>query len=440
MQVAAAAPVRLGTGGVKPLFRPEVASAQQADWLGSVRLLQPPSLGWLTVAALAAAVGCATFLATASYTRKATLPGLLMPAAGVVRLSAPQPGVVVQRLIQEGQAVRQGEALFVLRTPQGALLEDAQTEVRRSLAERRAALQHTAKLQQQLTNTRLQALERRLKAQQAELTQLDAEVAAQQQRLALARESLERQRALLAQQFLSPAQVQSKEEEVLAVQAQLQALRRQRATLERERAELEGERAGLPVQGAQQQSEALHSLAVLARESAEQDPARQFVVQAPSDGVVGTVAAQAGQSVLEGSALAVLLPAKSEPLRAELLAPASAVGLLRPGQVVWLRYEAFAYQRHGMHQGRVLSVSTLPLSAQDVAAMPLPAAAADAQARAAGELGARYRVQVQLDDDPGPAMPQPLRPGMALMADVAIDKRRLVEWMFAPLLGVAGRL
>ena len=36
--------------------------------------------------------------------------------------------------------------------------------------------------------------------------------------------------------------------------------------------------------------------------------------------------------------------------------------------------------------------------------------------------------------------PQPLAAGMQLEADVLLERRRLVEWLFEPLLGLAGRL
>ena len=36
--------------------------------------------------------------------------------------------------------------------------------------------------------------------------------------------------------------------------------------------------------------------------------------------------------------------------------------------------------------------------------------------------------------------PQPLAAGMQLEADVLLDRRRLIEWIFEPLLSVTGRV
>ena len=48
-----------------------------------------------------------------------------------------------------------------------------------------------------------------------------------------------------------------------------------------------------------------------------------------------------------------------------------------------------------------------------------------------------FRITVALDEAPG-AMP--LAAGMRLQADVLLERRRLVEWLFEPLLGLGSRL
>ena len=53
-----------------------------------------------------------------------------------------------------------------------------------------------------------------------------------------------------------------------------------------------------------------------------------------------------------------------------------------------------------------------------------------------------YRITVALDSQQVPAYGalQPLAPGMQLDADVPIDRRKLYEWLFEPVLGMAGRV
>jgi membrane fusion protein len=123
-----------------------------------------------------------------------------------------------------------------------------------------------------------------------------------------------------------------------------------------------------------------------------------------------------------------LLPADAR-LRAHLYAPSSAVGFLRADQPVLLRYQAFPYQKFGHHKGQVLQVSRTPLSAGELGLAP-------------GGAEPMYRVTVTLErqtvDAYGQA--QPLAAGMQLEADVLLDRRRLIEWIFEPVLGLSGRV
>jgi membrane fusion protein len=50
-----------------------------------------------------------------------------------------------------------------------------------------------------------------------------------------------------------------------------------------------------------------------------------------------------------------------------------------------------------------------------------------------------FRITVALDESPAPQA-MPLAAGMRLQADVLLERRRLIEWLFEPLLGLGSRL
>lgn len=417
---------------MRPLFRPESVEAQSQQWLGRVQLVRPVALQWLTAGIVAVALATGAFLTLAEYTRKAQVAGVLVPDRGLIRLVPATSGTVLERRISEGQTVHAGEVLFVLALERTTLDVGTQATVQRSLDERQRSLQEAAQQQHQLTASQASAIERRLQALALEQAQLDTEMALQRQRLVLARQAQARLEALRADNFISSAQVQAKGEELLGLQAQGEALARQRAALARQQAELEGEQRGLPLQARAAQGNIVRDLAALSREAVEQDAARQVVIRAPQDGTVSAVLAEPGQSVSASSALASLVPAGAQ-LQAHLYAPSSAIGFVRPGQAVRLRYEAYPYQKYGHHAGRVLQVSRTPLAASELAALSLPAASAER----VGE--PMFRITVALDDE-GPALPQAPVAGMRLQADVLLERRRLIEWLFEPLLGLSERL
>jgi membrane fusion protein len=416
------------------IFRPESIEGQRQAWLGSIQLIRPVSLALLTFFVLVVVACVAAYLMLGEYTRKARVTGYLVPDRGVIRLVAPQPATVVESHVAEGRAVRQGDVLFVLAVDQATLNADNQVAVKRSLAARERSLQGAAQQQNQLEQTRAAALDRQVDDMRRELAQMEAEAELQQQRLQLARQAQARLESLRGDNFVSAAQVQTKTEEVLGLRAQLQTLERQRAAHLREIGSLQAQRRELPLRAQTQQGEIDRDLATLAQQAAENEAPRRIVVRAPQDGVISAVLAETGHSVTPASALASLLPADAR-LQAHLFAPSSAVGFLRPDQPVLLRYQAFPYQKFGHQAGQVVQVSRAPLQAAELASLPLTSA---------GATGGQpmYRITVALERQSVVAygQAQPLSPGMELEADVLLDRRRLIEWIFEPVLGIAGRV
>ena len=413
------------------IFRREALESQQSSWIGEIQLVRPLSLALLTGGVALAVLAAAAFLALGEYTRKVHVSGVLVPDRGVIRLVPPQDAVVAERRVVEGARVRAGDVLFVLSLDRAAAGGDVQAAVQRTLAEREKSLRQAASQQQALLDSQAAALDRRRADLQRERADLDAEAALLAKRIALAEQAQARLESLRADNFISAAQVQAKAEELLGLQAQRQAQERQRSAHEREIAAAEAQRRELPLQAGARIGELERERAELAQKSAESEAQRSLVIRAPQDGVVSGLLASPGQTVTAASALASLVPAGST-LQAQLFAPSSAVGFLRAQQPVLLRYHAFAYQKFGHQQGWIEQVSLAPLQAAELAGQPWVGSSREPM----------YRITVALDRQQVPAYGalQPLAPGMQLDADVPIERRKLYEWLFEPVLGMVGRV
>jgi membrane fusion protein len=425
------------------LFRTESVEHQSRSWLGGIQLVRPVPLALLTGLVACTAMATGLFLFQGEYTRKAHVLGVIVPDRGLLRLPSPAVGTVVERRVSEGDPVRAGDVLFVVSVDKSTLKGDAQSAVQGSLDARQRSLQEARAQSQALEREQVAALTRQIEDMRRELQQMDGEAELQQQRLALALKAQARLESLQAENFVSSAHVQTRAEEVLGLRAQVVALARQRTAHQREIAALEALRREKPLQAQSQRGTIDRDLAELAQESAQSDALQRIVVRAPQTGVVTAVLAAPGDSVSPAAALASLLPEGAR-MQAELFAPSSAVGFLRPRQAVQLRYQAFPFQKFGHHPGQVLQVSRTPLQAAELASLPLAtgttSAAPNSSARPPGE--PLYRITVELDRQTVQAygVAQPLVAGMQLEADVLLDRRRLIEWIFEPLLSVSGRL
>jgi membrane fusion protein len=91
---------------------------------------------------------------------------------------------------------------------------------------------------------------------------------------------------------------------------------------------------------------------------------RSIDIRAPSDGVVTSIVAHPGQTISAGAPMLKIVPSHAS-MQAELLAPSSAVGFIREGGRVLMRYSAYPYQKFGGYLGTVAAVSDAAISAEE---------------------------------------------------------------------------
>ncbi len=120
-------------------------------------------------------------------------------------------------------------------------------------------------------------------------------------------------------------------------------------------------------------------------------------------------------------------------MQAHLYAPSRAMGFVKPGDAVLLRYQAYPYQKFGHARGRVLQVARTALPSQELAGV------AGSQP-GGGEPVYRITVELARQSIRAYGKPQPLQAGMLLEADVLQDTRRLYEWVLEPLYSLTGKL
>ncbi len=422
------------------LFRDEVFSARQSQWLGTIRIGRPPSFTLVTGTALVLAAAFAAFAAWGEITRKARLPGLLMPASGALNITVPQPGVLLEVNVKEGDAVDAGQVLAVLSTDRTTAKGELGTLIAHTLQQRRTAIDAERQLAQRHARERDDALAQRLRSLDAERRQAEGELDTAQRRMNLADKSVERYRQLAREGFVSDIQAQQKQEELLDLQAREGQARRALIALERDAQSLSAERlsnaTGLQTQLAQIE----RSLASLDQEATENAARERIVIKAPQAATVSALTVHAGQALQPGQTMATLVPrgakAASE-IEAHLYAPSRTAGFVQPGQKVWLRYAAYPYQKFGMAEGEIVSVSRTPISPQD-----LPPGQALALSQAAQSSEPLYRITTKLHQQTITTYGQvkPLKPGMALEADVLQDRRAVWEWVLEPVLAASSHL
>lgn len=412
-----------------PLFRPAALAAERHSALGAVALASP--ISFIVLSALLGAIAAAfvTFAWLGEYTAHQTLHGSVLPVGGIVDVTSPQLGTLLERHVVAGRRVAAGEPLYVVsgeRTSPGA--GPTQAAIGEQLARRHASLTRQVAMTRALERAERTALANRLAALEREVRTLDVALGAQRERLALAAAGAERFARLRALGHVAEEQRALKEAELLEQRTRLTTLERELAALTRQRVELEGRGAALGPEYDNAIAELERSLAATELDIAANEAQRAVIVTAPRAGVATVVVGEVGQTVEPGALLAAIVPEDAR-LVAELHAPSRAVGFIAPGDAVRLRHAAFPYQKFGHAHGTVLEVSATPLGARTGVTSP-----------ARGE--PLYRIVVALDSPTVLAygVAHPLLAGMSVEADVLLETRRIYEWLFEPLFAMAGRL
>lgn len=418
------------------LFRREALASKEMQWLGHIVMVRPLSFSILTLRSMAVAALIAGVLLFATYTKRATVQGHLLPAAGQIRVVSQQPGVVLEKLVQEGQLVEKGAVLYKISSERygedaGAVL----ASISQNLAHRRESLQGEQKKSRQLHADERHTLTRKITSLHEELAVLAEQLNSQQHLLALADNAIQRYQGLLDKGYISQDQFQQRQSEQLGQVQVLQRLRRERTSLEQQLVERTNELSGLDSRQTNQLAQIDRQLSALAQELTESEARRAFIITAPEAGVATAVLAEAGHSVDARFPLLLIIPTGSH-LEAELYAPSKAVGFVQPGDPVNVRYQAYPYQKFGIYRGELVSVSRTSIS-------PFELSSAANLFQGAGETREPlYRLRVRLDNQAVTAYgrQQALQSGMLLEADILQESRRLYEWVLEPLYSLAGRV
>jgi membrane fusion protein len=407
-------------------IRAEVIDARRSRKAGAIVLARPVPLKVAAGCGVAVTLALGLLLGFGEYTSKVRVTGQLAYAGGAVKVVAPQFGRITARHVKEGQAVKVGQALFDLsaeRIDGGGSID---ARIGASLANRREQIiQRRDAALQQLAQREGQLADQQRLAQSALATHQGA-VAIQDELVKSARANVERYGKLAKKGFVAPAVLAQYKNALNVELAKRNALTLNLSDARRALLQVQQEAAALTGQGRITSTEAAQALAALEQEAAEHDGRSVLRVTAPAAGAVTAFGYSVGQTIQAGAVLAAVLPAVSV-LEAQLLIPSRARSAVAVGQQVQLRIDSFPYQKYGLVSGTITQVELNPIndgvqpSAAGAATAPMYRATVALSTNTLTMYGKRHAFE----------------PGLTLEADIFNDRRRLIEWVFDPLISAA---
>ncbi len=408
----------------QPLIRPEVFAARRQQWLGEARVGLPSLAGGLIVLAVLSALVLLLLLTFGSYTRRASVVGEIVPAAGLLRMDAQAAGVVSALYVDEGSKVKRGQTLLLISVEQtSAALGDTGSLVAQQLSAQAQRIDQRLQSGLQEAARGAEVLQQELRALAAEQALMHVQKKLRVRQVDQARAALQRVSPLQRSGVMATRQIEEYAAALLDAEDALNETELRLLDQQRRIRATNAELAALPGRNATEETQWHGEQTALTQALAQTEARRVLRVVAPSDGVVSGLGVQLGQSVTAERRLLSLIPADSE-LVAQLWVPSSAIGRLAPGDRVLLRMDAFSHQQYGRIDAIIEQVAETALSPEAIhrIADRVPDYPA-------------FRVIARLPQLPGT---MPVRASMRLTGDLQLERRRLIQWLYAPLRAVAG--
>ena len=411
-----------------PLFRPEALAARKRRVFGDVVIRQ--SFPAWVLAALFGGLLLLGLLALAlgTYARTETVQGMLVPSGGAAKVMPPRAGVLARVFVREGEQVKAGAPLALVRVdralPGGATQQQVQQGIlREQQGISRDQIEHA-----------LQELRQRQAGTGARLAGLRSALANTQEQLRLGTEIVRSARAqfeildeLDKQRLVRRSDLEERRRAYLNAESSQRGLLKELDRVTSEIRELELERSMLD----ERTRETIRRLELSRNETelrlVELQGESTVLLKAPIAGKVAGLQAAPGQAVTPAQPLSTILPAGSD-LRAHLFVPSRSAGFIRVGQPVRVRYDAFPYQHFGSFEGRIVEVSHNVFSPSELS-VPIKLD------------GPVYRVVVELNDQSVRAYGKqiPLSPGLTLSSSIVLERRSLLDVLLDPIRAVRAR-
>lgn len=410
------------------LFRQEAIEAKSHRLHGDVILQQSLSSRAITAAILLVVGAAVAWVVTGSYARTETARGILAPVAGSSKIHALRPGVITDLLIKEGDQVKAGQKLAIIKieSPNAAGTLGTEEQLKSNAEQAGLAKQQIA-LSSRRSQSEVSRLDGIIAGLRAQTKTIEEQIRLQSDIVASVTRSYEQIAPVVEKGYVSRLEYERRHQAVLGERESLSRLQQQlivtrtdiaRSTKERERAMLDGQNEQASVQS---------NLQGLFQQRSKIEGDSSYAIVAPVSGRVTSLQASVGGTVAVAVPLMILIPDGAQ-LRADIFVPSRAIGFVRPGQEVRLLYDAFPYQRFGSFAARVETISRQAVAGQETNApfkIDEPV----------------YRVIVVPDRQQVNAYGQRvgLQPGMTLAANLVLERRSFLDWVLDPVRAVTNR-
>lgn len=413
---------------IDTLFRLEVLEQRRDAWFSNVSYAAPPAFSFFAIGAVVIVAAFLIFICSTSYTKKARVSGYIIPEHGWIKIFPQSAGKVEELYVKEGQYVHKGDPIAKIDTEHVTSGGATQHEVIKTIKDRIHQLETHKQITHSLYQSNEESLNKRIAQVTFEREKIRESIIIQNEKFKIAKKIADQGETLFNLNAASELEYRQKKVALLEEQNKQIDLNRLAATSDKELASLKNDRLSNRLKERDEfyiigknLSELEESLSLAVARSEE-------ILLASADGTISALQLNIGKQVSTNQPALNLIPL-SDNMVAELYVPTRAAGFVKLGARVELQYQAFPYQKFGTQTGSVTSIAHAALISQELAT---PINSSDSFFVVRVSL-ARQFIGVY-------GQHKSLQAGMQLDADIWLEKRTLIEWIFEPLISIAKKI
>jgi len=411
------------------LFRKEVNEHQQNHWAGKALLLAGWPVWVVTSLTALFLIALLSFLIFSNYTRRINVSGEVITQPHSINLFSPEQGVVTNLMVETGKTVKKGQPLYQIDVSRVTQAGNVSTTTLSAINKQRDQIDTIITQLQNNKRTTLDNLQQQLDQYEKAHKVSQDMVASAQQGLDAMKQSMQNYGAYQRKGLINTDQLNNQRYLFYQQQTSFQSLNTQSIQESLQITNLRSELVTRAADFDNQISQYGVQRNDLDRQLAEADAKGSLLITAPTDGKISSLSVTPGQMVNAGDSLAQLVPAKNSPFFLVAWLPNESVPYVKPGEEINIRYEAYPFEKYGQFPGRVESVSSAPVSEQELNSY------SSAPKNPNGTVsGPYYKVIVSLDKSQlnwhGETLN--LSSGMKAESTMFLEKRPLYQWMLSP--------
>ena len=413
---------------LKNIYRKEAIEYKKIHWKGKALLLAGIPAWLVTLLASLFLIALVLSLIFCTFTQRIDVRGEGITLPHSVNVFAPQQGFGVNQHVKVGDIVNKGQPLYELDVSRNTIngnVSAAQIEV---INEKIANAEDIiSKLMRNKSET-LTALEKQIKTTSASLAETNRMLATTQVGLNKMFTNLSSYDKYLKDGLITKDQYNYQHSLYFQQQSAYQSLVTQKMQLESQLTQTNSDKITKAADFDNQISSQHNQINDYKNQLVESNANGNLIIKATTNGKIESLAVTKGQMVENGSSLAQIKPTGDIEYYLILWLPNNTIPYVKPGDTINIRYDAFPADKFGQFPGKVISISSVPASRQEMAEYTNVNNGTSQQ-----EL-ALYKAIIKIKDKTfnynGKTLT--LSNGLKAQAVVFLEERPLYMWMFTP--------